>query len=152
MVYDYDINGLPIQTGDIICTTDGPTAVGDARGLLWRVLGKFIPGDIDHIIIYVGPEGKCVEAGPNGIITVEALPVWDSELTFQRRGMRPISMATAGSTLCSSPPGAGSTSTIAWGRIRPFRTTRSPVWSLGHFTTLNSGTSTWTETSTSLAP
>lgn len=77
MIYDYEINGLPVKTGDIICTTDGGAPV--AAGEFWRLVGKFVPGDVDHVAVYVGPEGRCVEAGAKGrVITYEVKNrVWD---------------------------------------------------------------------------
>lgn len=64
MIYSHTINGLPIKAGDLICTVDGGASflAGQCR---WLV-GKILPGDLDHIIIYLGPEGQCVEAGRPG--------------------------------------------------------------------------------------
>jgi hypothetical protein len=64
LVYEYPIKGIPLRTGDLICTKDGDT--GSIGGQFWRLLGKIIPGDVDHIVIYVGPEGRCVEAAARG--------------------------------------------------------------------------------------
>lgn len=60
MVHTYEINGLTVETGDLICTTDGD---GDFSGQIWRLIGFLIPGKVDHIVVYVGPGGRCVEAG-----------------------------------------------------------------------------------------
>jgi len=53
-----------VQTGDIICTTDGGGEI--FAGQFWRLVGKLIPGEVDHIAVYVGPQGRCVEAGAKG--------------------------------------------------------------------------------------
>ena len=65
-VHDWQIDGLPVRTGDLICTTDGDEQM--IAGQFWRLIGKFIPGAVDHVAVYVGPEGRCVEAGANGVI------------------------------------------------------------------------------------
>lgn len=67
MIYSYSINDIPVITGDIICVTDGGAPV--FAGQFWKFLGKLVPGDIDHIVIYLGPDGCCVESGPEGVIT-----------------------------------------------------------------------------------
>jgi hypothetical protein len=61
MIYTYEINGLTLQTGDVICT--GDTGGGIVLGQFWRFVGMLIPGDVDHVAVYVGPRGRCVEAG-----------------------------------------------------------------------------------------
>ena len=61
-VHSYVINGVTLQTGDIICTTNGDDAF--LSGEIWKLVGKLLPGDVDHIAVYVGPNGRCVEAGP----------------------------------------------------------------------------------------
>jgi uncharacterized protein YycO len=84
MVYNYEIDGLSVHTGDIICTTDGGGSV--LPGQFWRLVGKFIPGDVDHIVIYIGPNGKCVEAGAKGVITFHVKDnEWDAEKMYRRR-------------------------------------------------------------------
>jgi hypothetical protein len=89
MIYEYEISKLTIQTGDIICTTDGAIADSNIRGQFWRLLGKLILGDVDHVVIYVGPEGHCVEAGARGkVITFEIKNnTWDSNVMFNSRGI-----------------------------------------------------------------
>jgi uncharacterized protein YycO len=82
-IHKYKIGGLDVTTGDIICTTDGGNAV--LSGQFWWLVGKLIPGDVDHIIVYIGPEGRCVEAGPKGIITFEADTDWDAEKMKEQR-------------------------------------------------------------------
>ena len=84
MVYYFEINGLDVKTGDLICTVDGGGPI--VPGEFWRLVGKLIPGDVDHIVIYVGPEGKCVEAGTKGVISFEThSPAWDSESMVDQR-------------------------------------------------------------------
>jgi hypothetical protein len=71
MVHSYEIAGLPVQTGDILCT-----AVGDEKllsGLAWRAFGVLVPGPIDHVALYVGPGGRCVESGPAGVVVYDTL-------------------------------------------------------------------------------
>ncbi len=87
MIYRHKINNLHIQTGDIICTTDGSASVGGVIGCFWYLLGKLIPGSIDHIIIYVGPEGRCIEAGIKGVITFEIGEIWDTKEMLNVRGI-----------------------------------------------------------------
>lgn len=88
MIYEYEIDGLTVQTGDIICTADGAVNT-DIRGQFWRLLGKIIPGEVDHIVIYVGPDGRCVEAGAKGkVITFEVKGnTWDFEKMITERGI-----------------------------------------------------------------
>jgi hypothetical protein len=45
MIHHYTINGLEVQTGDLICTTDGDDT--DITGKLWRLIGKLMPGEVD---------------------------------------------------------------------------------------------------------
>ena len=53
MAYSFAINGLALKTGDLICTVDGGGPV--IPGEFWRLIGKIIPGEVDHIVIYIGP-------------------------------------------------------------------------------------------------
>jgi hypothetical protein len=86
MIHTYTINGIPLRTGDIICTMDGKPNI--LPGEFWRLVGKLVPGDIDHIVIYLGPEGRCVEAGALGVMTFEVHDgLWDAEHTMPERGM-----------------------------------------------------------------
>jgi hypothetical protein len=86
MVYAYEINGLQLQTGDLICTKDGGGK--DMTGQFWRLIGKLIPGDVDHIVIYTGPNGKCVEVAAKGCVVEFDVPsnVWDAEGMISQRG------------------------------------------------------------------
>ena len=87
MVYSYQINGLIVQTGDLICTTDGGDV--DIKGQFWRLIGKLIPGEVDHIVIFAGPGGRCVEAGARGkVITFEVMnDQWNAEKMILQRGL-----------------------------------------------------------------
>ncbi|MBT3389732.1 MAG: hypothetical protein HN413_04915 [Chloroflexi bacterium] len=69
MVYSYQIDGIPIQTGDIIGTTDIELEI--QAGEFWRLLGRLMPGPVDHIAIYIGPGGRCIESGGRGVIAFE---------------------------------------------------------------------------------
>jgi hypothetical protein len=86
MTYVTKINGLTVKTGDIICTTDGGAPV--LAGQFWRFIGKIVPGDVDHVAIYIGPGGRCVESGAKGRVnsfevTGEA---WDPFTMKRQRG------------------------------------------------------------------
>lgn len=85
MIYTYQINGLPVQTGDLICTSVGQA--GDLSGECWLWLGRLMPGVIDHVAVYVGPEGRCVEAEPRrGVITFELHDnLWSTERLVEQR-------------------------------------------------------------------
>lgn len=65
MIYSYQLHGLSLKTGDLICTADGDDT--PVVGEFWRFIGLFVPGEVDHIIMYLGPEGRCLEAGPRGV-------------------------------------------------------------------------------------
>jgi hypothetical protein len=76
MIYTYCFNGIQVSTGDVICTTDG---VPDSLyGQFWRQVGRLLPGTVDHCAVYLGPNGRCVEAGPGGVIVYEMGEEWDS--------------------------------------------------------------------------
>ena len=83
MIYQFEINGVPLQTGDLICTTDGGSAI--VAGEFWRLLGKLVPGEVDHIAVYVGPGGRCVESGLGGVHLFEATDPWDAEAMLRQR-------------------------------------------------------------------
>jgi hypothetical protein len=86
MIYTYQIDGLAIQTGDIICTMNGKPDI--LPGEFWRLLGRLVPGDVDHIAIYLGPDGKCIEAGARGVITFDVpRGHWDTERMALQRGL-----------------------------------------------------------------
>ena len=66
MLHATTINGLNVQTGDILCLAFH----GDPENHPvnhWRLLGLVIPGEVDHVAVYVGPEGRCVESAYRGV-------------------------------------------------------------------------------------
>lgn len=78
MIHEYTIDGLTVRTGDMICTTDGTTK--SVLGRLWQALGNLVPGEVDHIVLYVGPHGRCIEAGARGVLIFEVPEGrWDAE-------------------------------------------------------------------------
>ncbi len=85
MVHQYIIDGLKLKTGDLICTTDGGGAL--LAGQFWRLVGKLIPGDVDHIVIYTGPEGRCIESGATGRVIQFTVPgdTWDADAMYRQR-------------------------------------------------------------------
>jgi hypothetical protein len=85
MIHTYQIEGLTLQTGDVICTMNGKPDI--LPGEFWRLIGRLVPGDVDHVAVYLGPDGRCVEAGARGVITFD-IPHehWDTELMARRRG------------------------------------------------------------------
>ncbi len=86
MIYTYEIEGIPIQTGDIICTMNGKPNI--LPGEFWRFVGRLVPGDVDHVAIYVGPDGRCIEAGARGVITFDVSHGrWDTERMAVQRGL-----------------------------------------------------------------
>jgi hypothetical protein len=86
MIYSHEIDGIALQTGDVICTTNGKPDI--LPGEFWRLIGRLVPGDVDHVALYLGPAGRCVEAGARGVVTFEVPPVgWDSERMVLERGL-----------------------------------------------------------------
>jgi hypothetical protein len=86
MIFDYEINGLHVRTGDVICTMNGKPNL--LPGEFWRLVGRLVPGDVDHVVIYLGPEGRCVEAGALGVVTFQIHNGhWEPEHTMPERGM-----------------------------------------------------------------
>lgn len=86
MIYTYQINGMPVQTGDIICTMNGKPDI--LPGEFWRLIGRLVPGDVDHVSIYLGPDGRCAEAGAKGVITFDVPNgIWDTERMARQRGL-----------------------------------------------------------------
>jgi len=86
MIYTYQIEGFTLQTGDIICTMNGKPDI--LPGEFWRFIGRLVPGDVDHVAIYLGPNGRCIEAGARGVITFD-VPTghWDTEHMALQRGL-----------------------------------------------------------------
>src|SRR5512143_3579681 len=86
MIYTYEIEGIPVQTGDIICTMNGKPDI--LPGEFWRFVGRLVPGDVDHVAIYLGPDGRCVEAGGRGVITFDVrFGYWETERMARQRGL-----------------------------------------------------------------
>ncbi|MGE5251816.1 MAG: YiiX/YebB-like N1pC/P60 family cysteine hydrolase [Bacteroidota bacterium] len=85
MTDTFEIEGLTLQTGDLLCTMNGKPDI--LPGEFWRLVGRLVPGDVDHIVIYAGPGGRCVEAGSRGVITFD-LPgrTWDTDRMSAQRG------------------------------------------------------------------
>ena len=86
MTYTYEIEGLPLQTGDIICTMNGKPDI--LPGEFWRFVGRLVPGNVDHVAIFLGPDGRCIEAGTRGVITFDVPDKhWDTEHMAPQRGL-----------------------------------------------------------------
>ena len=86
MIYTYQIEGIAVQTGDIICTMNGKPDI--LPGEFWRFIGRLVPGDVDHVAIYLGPEGRCAEAGARGVITFDVSQGhWNTERMALQRGL-----------------------------------------------------------------
>jgi len=86
MIYTYEIEGIPVQTGDIICTMNGKPNI--LPGEFWRLVGRLVPGDVDHVAIYLGPDGRCIEAGGRGVVTFDVPSrYWDTEYMALQRGL-----------------------------------------------------------------
>ena len=86
MIHTYQIEGLTIQTGDIICTMNGKPDI--LPGEFWRLIGRLVPGDVDHVAVYLGPDGRCAEAGARGVITFDVPHGhWDTERMALQRGL-----------------------------------------------------------------
>ena len=85
-IYTYQIEGIALQTGDIICTMNGKPDI--LPGEFWRIVGRLVPGDVDHVAIYLGPNGRCVEAGAHGVIKFTVFDgQWNTERMARRRGL-----------------------------------------------------------------
>jgi hypothetical protein len=86
-VHTYQIDGLTVQTGDLICTstTEGQSLFA---GFLWWLFGMVIPGPVDHVAVYVGPGGRCVEAGAKLRVTTFDIVgnTWDEWKMIEARG------------------------------------------------------------------
>ena len=85
MIHTYQIEGITLQTGDVICTMNGKPDI--LPGEFWRLVGRLVPGDVDHVAIYLGPDGRCIEAGTRGVITFDVPDGhWDTERMAPQRG------------------------------------------------------------------
>ena len=84
-IYTYQIQGIALQTGDIICTMNGKPDI--LPGEFWKLIGRLVPGDVDHVAVYIGPRGRCIEAGAHGVIKFTVFNgAWDAERMARRRG------------------------------------------------------------------
>ena len=80
------IEGLPVQTGDVLCTHNGKPDI--LPGEFWRLVGRLVPGDIDHVVLYLGPHGRCIEAGARGVVTFDVPDGrWDTQAMARQRGL-----------------------------------------------------------------
>lgn len=85
MVCKHYYHGLSVQTGDLLCMTDGDQ--DSLQGQFWRLLGTLLPGPIDHIVVFLGPDGRCIEAGPGGVATFDMVgPTWHAQPLARQRG------------------------------------------------------------------
>ncbi|MDD4952670.1 MAG: hypothetical protein PHV85_08990, partial [Desulfovibrionaceae bacterium] len=85
MIYRHVFKGLEVRTGDLLATTDGSRFLA---GQFWRLVGRLVPGAVDHIVVYVGPGPRCVEAGAKmRVIQFQALDDWDGEAMRGQRGL-----------------------------------------------------------------
>ena len=85
-IYTYEIEGIALQTGDIICTMNGKPDI--LPGEFWRFIGRLVPGDVDHVAVYIGPNGRCIEAGAHGVIKFTVFDgQWNTERMPRRRGL-----------------------------------------------------------------
>ncbi len=86
MIYTYEIEDISLQTGDIICTMNGKPDI--LPGEFWLLVGRLVPGDVDHVAIFLGPEGRCIEAGSRGVNPFHLSGNhWDAELMVKERGL-----------------------------------------------------------------
>jgi len=86
MIHTYQLEGLTLQTGDVICTMNGKPDI--LPGEFWLLVGRLVPGDVDHVAVYVGPNGRCVESGSRGVITFDVCDgIWDTECMARERGL-----------------------------------------------------------------
>ena len=86
MIHTYQIEDLVLQTGDIICTRNGKPDI--LPGEFWLLVGMLVPGDVDHVVVYLGPGGRCIEAGSRGVNGFHVHDgVWDAEQMTDERGV-----------------------------------------------------------------
>lgn len=86
MIYTHEIEGIPFQTGDIICTMNGKPDI--LPGEFWLLVGRLVPGDVDHVVIFLGPNGRCIEAGSRGVNPFHISgETWHAETMTKERGL-----------------------------------------------------------------
>ncbi len=86
MIHQSSVSGLPVRTGDLLFTSNGSKT---ARvGQFWWIIGLLIPGDVDHVAVYTGPDNRCVEAGALGKVVAFKAPTgtWDGDAMYKARG------------------------------------------------------------------
>jgi hypothetical protein len=85
-IHTCEIDGLTVRTGDLICTSTGGQSM--PGGLFWKFFGQLVYGDVDHIAVYVGPGGRCVEAGAKfRVVTFDVVDnTWDASRMKSSRG------------------------------------------------------------------
>jgi cell wall-associated NlpC family hydrolase len=84
MIYSYELHGMYLQTGDIICSSDGAERM--LFNQAYRALGMLVPGPVDHVAVYVGPGPRCVESGPFGVISFDIHDQgWEADLMWSQR-------------------------------------------------------------------
>jgi|GEM_PF-216892 Uncharacterized distant relative of cell wall-associated hydrolases len=64
-IYEAVLHGRVVRTGDLVATRDG--AARSLLGRFWQAIGRCLPGVIHHVLMYVGPGLRFVEAGPAGV-------------------------------------------------------------------------------------
>ena len=85
-IYTYQIEGIALQTGDILCTMNGKPNI--LPGEFWLLVGRLVPGNVDHVAIYIGPNGRCIEAGARGVIKFTVFDgQWNTDRMARRRGL-----------------------------------------------------------------
>ena len=94
MIHTHTFNGLTVKTGDILCTRNGSDH--NWFGRLWQLIGYLVPGHIDHAIMYIGSEGRCIEAGGKGVIEfVMPGKTWDASQEASTRLLQDTLIAVA---------------------------------------------------------
>ena len=85
MIHHYQMDNLWLTTGDLICISEG--SYPSALSRLLRPIEWCMPGYVKHVVVYVGPGGRCVEAGPRGVIAFD-LPgeTWQADRMRRQRG------------------------------------------------------------------
>ncbi len=85
MVFEETLEGKTIRSGDIIATVDGGASL---YGFLFKLIGIIVPGRPDHVAVYLGPDGMCVEAGPRGVNQFRFFDAhWDTEKMLGQRSI-----------------------------------------------------------------
>src|SRR5512143_908677 len=85
MIYTYQIEGIAVQTGDVICTMNGKEDI--LPGEFWRLVGRLVPGEVDHVAIFLGPGGRCVESAILGVALFDVpADTWDTKRMASQRG------------------------------------------------------------------